>query len=134
MARTKVCHGGIDGDGSLDRSLLDSAGGSPTRPCQLGRGALRGPGVNRNRFAGINRWRLANINELESLVDCSEARPALPSNHPFISLQEGVLVRYDQLFRNRLGMGSLSGQRGLRVGHKPGKSFYVWAVCDVDEV
>lgn len=33
-------------------------------------------------------WRLPNINELESLVDCDCATPALPVSHPFHGTQD----------------------------------------------
>ena len=31
----------------------------------------------------VGQWRMPNVNELESLVDVSQAGPALPSGHPF---------------------------------------------------
>jgi hypothetical protein len=32
-------------------------------------------------------WRLPNIKEFQSLIDCSQHSPALPSDHPFTSVQ-----------------------------------------------
>jgi hypothetical protein len=35
-------------------------------------------------------WRVPNIVELESLVDISQAAPALPANHPFVNVMPGL--------------------------------------------
>lgn len=35
-------------------------------------------------------WRLPNINELRSLEDYGEARPALPANHPFVNIRQSL--------------------------------------------
>lgn len=39
---------------------------------------------------GYSNWRLPSIYELESLVDISQADPALPPNHPFINVSPGL--------------------------------------------
>ena len=39
---------------------------------------------------GHSDWRLPNANELESLVDYGQSDPALPSDHPFVSVVAGV--------------------------------------------
>jgi Protein of unknown function (DUF1566) len=36
------------------------------------------------------QWRLPNLIELESLIDVSSANPALPANHPFLDVSNGV--------------------------------------------
>lgn len=38
-------------------------------------------------IGGRNGWRLPTIEELTSLVDSTQASPALPSGHPFLNLQ-----------------------------------------------
>jgi hypothetical protein len=43
---------------------------------------------------GYADWRLPNSKELFSLVDRSRSDPALPVDHPFISVKSGVLDRY----------------------------------------
>ncbi len=46
-----------------------------------------------NAFCGLSDgstagdWRLPNLNELESLIDAGESSPALPTGHPFSSVQ-----------------------------------------------
>lgn len=42
--------------------------------------------MNRQRRFGRNDWRLPNRNELRSLLDHAEKRPALPPGHPFRNL------------------------------------------------
>ncbi|MDD2468159.1 MAG: DUF1566 domain-containing protein [Desulfobulbus sp.] len=88
--------------------------------------------LNRHCFAGMHRWRLPNINELESLVDCSAACPALPSNHPFIDLQEGYWSATTSYFETDWAWVLYLEKGACGVGHKPGSIFYVWAVRDVE--
>ena len=44
-----------------------------------------------NRVVGGRKgWKLSSFDQLASLVDPSEANPALPANHPFIGVQSAV--------------------------------------------
>lgn len=46
-------------------------------------------GMNAGTYTnfGYTDWRLPNRNELNSLVDCSQTDPSLPSGHPFSDVQ-----------------------------------------------
>ncbi len=84
--------------------------------------------VNAARLGGFSDWRLPNINELESLVDCSQHSPALAPEHPFEKVREfywsSTTSIYDPPWSWALYM--LKGAVG--VGLKNGRHFYVWAV------
>lgn len=85
--------------------------------------------LNRTRFAGVDQWRLPNINELESLVDCSASQPALPADHPFVGLREGYWSATTSYFETDWAWVLYLAKGACGVGHKPGKTFFVWAVC-----
>lgn len=89
-------------------------------------------GMNRSRFAGIDRWRLPNINELESLVDCAAHSPALPADHPFISLREGYWSATTSFFETDWAWVLYLVKGACGVGHKPGRTFFVWPVGRAD--
>lgn len=77
-----------------------------------------------------HRWRLPNINELESLVDCSSSRPALPDNHPFKDLQDGYWSSTTSFFEPDWAWALYLEKGAIGVGQKPGKHFYVWLVAN----
>jgi len=88
--------------------------------------------LNRSRFAGRDIWRLPNINELESLVDCSASRPALPEGHPFTGLREGYWSATSSFFETDWAWVLYLEKGACGVGHKPGRTFFVWPVCLAD--
>jgi hypothetical protein len=88
--------------------------------------------LNRTRLAGVDRWRLPAINELESLVDCSAAQPALSVGHPFADLREGYWSATTSFFETDWAWVLYLEKGACGVGHKPGKTFFVWAVAPAE--
>lgn len=78
---------------------------------------------------GAKRWRLPTINELESLVDCSASKPALPGGHPFASLKD-VYWSFTTSCSSPTGRGRYLDNGGVGVGQKREARFFVWAVRD----
>ena len=85
--------------------------------------------LNRAGAGGRNDWRLPNVNELESLVDCSRAQPALAAGHPFINLREGYWSATTSFFETDWAWVLYLAKGALGVGHKPGKNFSAWPVA-----
>lgn len=83
---------------------------------------------NKKSYMGVNTWRLPNINELESLVDCSQHTPALPIHHPFNDYQEGYWSSTTSFFETDWAWVLYMHKGACGVGHKPGKEFFVWPV------
>jgi hypothetical protein len=50
--------------------------------------------LNSELYLDHNDWRLPNVNELESLIDAGMNNPALPSGHPFQSVQPRFFDNY----------------------------------------
>ena len=75
-------------------------------------------------------WRLPNINELESLVDCSESHPALPTSHGFTCLREAYWSSTTSMFEPDWAWALYLNKGAVGVGQKKGAHFHVWAVCD----
>ena len=73
-------------------------------------------------------WRLPSINELESLVDCSQHSPALPADHPFNNVQEAYWSSTTSTFEPSWAWVLYLHKGAVGVGHKPGKHFLVWPV------
>ena len=75
-------------------------------------------------------WRLPNINELETLVDCSQASPALPENAPFREVQAGYWSSTTSMFEPDWAWALYLDKGALGVGQKSGRHFHVWVVRD----
>jgi hypothetical protein len=73
-------------------------------------------------------WRLPTINELASLVDCDAHSPALPAGHPFIGLQDGYWSATTSFFECDWAWVLYLDKGACGVGHKPGRTFFVWPV------
>ena len=77
-------------------------------------------------------WRLPNINELASLIDCSNHSPALPFEHPFTALHDGYWSSTTSYFETDWAWVLYLNKGACGVGYKPGKTFYVWPVKTLD--
>ncbi len=84
---------------------------------------------NRTRQAGRRGWRLPNVNELESLVDCSQHSPALPQGHPFTRLRDVYWSSTTSFFEPDWAWALYLDKGAIGVGHKPGRTFFVWPVA-----
>ncbi|MDX9840730.1 MAG: DUF1566 domain-containing protein [Desulfobulbus sp.] len=73
-------------------------------------------------------WRLPTINELASLVDCDAHSPALPTGHPFIGLQDGYWSATTSFFECDWAWVLYLDKGACGVGHKPGRTFFLWPV------
>jgi hypothetical protein len=77
-------------------------------------------------------WRLPTINELESLVDCSQANPALQISHPFSSLQDVYWSATTSVYETDWAWALYLNKGALGVGQKQQARFHVWAVYGLD--
>ncbi len=82
--------------------------------------------------AAKDPWRLPNINELESLVDCDAAQPALPAGHPFVRLHDIYWSSTTSAYETDWAWALYLDKGAVGVGHKPFARFHVWLVCDGD--
>lgn len=72
-------------------------------------------------------WHLPNINELESLVDASQASPALPEAHPFAGNPEVLWSSTSSGFEPDWAYGLYMHKGAVGVGYKSSARFGVWA-------
>jgi hypothetical protein len=75
-------------------------------------------------------WRLPNINELESLVDCSQHSPALAIDMTCFDLQPGYWSSTTSAFEPDWAWALYLAKGALGIGQKKDPHFYVWAVKD----
>lgn len=79
-------------------------------------------------------WRLPNINELESLVDASQADPALPTDHPFTNVQEAYWSSTTSFFETDWAFAFYLHKGAVGVGFKQKPEFHCWPVTGPAEV
>ena len=78
------------------------------------------------------RWRLPNINELESLVDCSQFNPALPVAHPFSGVGSIYWSSTTSLYEPDWAWALYLDDGAIGVGQKAFARFKAWAVSDAE--
>jgi len=88
--------------------------------------------LNGERLGGHSNWSLPNINQLESLVDCRRAQPALSTGHPFINTREGYWSSTSSSFETDWAWVLYLNKGALGVGHKSGATFHAWPVAAGD--
>lgn len=86
-----------------------------------------------NRAAQGGRWRLPNINELESLVDCDRASPALPRPIPFTGLRDVYWSSTTSLFEPDWAWALYLEKGAIGVGQKYAPQFHVWPVFEMTD-
>lgn len=79
------------------------------------------------------RWRLPNVNELESLVDCDRAAPALPEGHPFRRVRDGYWSSTTSCFEPDWAWALYLDKGAVGVGQKRGVHFHAWPVSDGEQ-
>lgn len=86
--------------------------------------------LNEKKSSADRQWRMPNVNELESLVDCSQHSPALPADHPFTCLQEVYWSSTSSYFETDWAWALYLGKGALGVGVKKDTNFHLWPVRD----
>ena len=75
------------------------------------------------------RLRLPTINELESLIDCSQHSPALPANHPFVNIRDVYWSSTTSFFDPAWAWALYLNKGATGVGYKKQKGFHLWPVA-----
>ncbi len=80
---------------------------------------------------GRQDWRLPTVNELETLVDASASRPALPMDHPFQGIPPTVSCWTSTTsgYERNWAMAVYFEHGAVGVGQKAGAHHQGWAVC-----
>lgn len=86
--------------------------------------------LDRRGVGDRSDWRLPTIAELESLVDASTCRPALPNGHPFASLGDSYWSSTSSAYQPDWAMVLHIDRGAVGVGPKAaGRAFRVWPVA-----
>ena len=75
-----------------------------------------------------NSWRLPSINELESLIDCSQHSPALATDMQCLELQSGYWSSTTSAFEPDWAWDLYLTKGATGIGQKKDPHFYVWVV------
>lgn len=76
----------------------------------------------------LNLWRLPNINELESLIDCSQHSPALADDMKCLELKSGYWSSTTSAFEPDWAWALYTAKGAIGIGQKKDPHFYVWGV------
>ncbi|MES0327386.1 MAG: DUF1566 domain-containing protein [Gammaproteobacteria bacterium] len=85
-----------------------------------------------NLNSSDRHWRLPTINELESLVDCSRANPALAVDELFKDIKDVYWSSTTSLYEPDWAMALYVDKGAVGVGQKWLPHFYVWPVFTKD--
>ena len=81
-----------------------------------------------NQKNPARQWRLPNINELESLVDCSQSSPALAGSSFFDNIKDVYWSSTTSVFEPDWAMALYINKGAVGVGQKYLPEFFIWPV------
>jgi hypothetical protein len=84
--------------------------------------------MNAEMDFGFNDWRIPHIRELESLIDLAMHSPALPIDHPFVSMDDFYWSKTTSIYETRYAWTLYMQDGALGVGFKANPEFFLWPV------